>query len=139
MWFCLPPDLLLRSKELFKWYFSLLLVIIHLLAHFSSSFINIHNLVCFLFRCCTPSGANTERKSRHRCSEKEIKLLKHPKHNSQSSKLSFYLSTKTGLKVQKLFWKQLSNRNTIGLIMVVWHETRSYLSFWKNPFWNLCL
>ena len=37
----------------------------------------------------------------------EIKLLKQPKHNSQSSTSSFYMSTKTGVKVQKFFWKQL--------------------------------
>ena len=42
----------------------------------------------------------------------EIKPLKQPKRNSQSSEASFYVSTKTGLdwtglKVQKFFWKQL--------------------------------
>ena len=36
----------------------------------------------------------------------EIKPLKQPKRNSQSSKASFYVSTKTGLKLQKFFWKQ---------------------------------
>ena len=36
----------------------------------------------------------------------KIKPLKQPKRNSKSSKSSFHMSTKTGLKVQKLFWKQ---------------------------------
>ena len=49
----------------------------------------------------SPTMVNQQRKF---C---KIKLLKQPKHNSQRSELSFYMSVKTGLKVHKFFWKQL--------------------------------